>query len=167
MTKNFVNFWPSITSKKGAKERADTVLKPIKKHHPKAKKVLELGVGIGQVIVNFPRKYEIHGLDNVKEYVNYCKKHVPRGTFYTASMHNFKIKEKFDVIFSVFDSICFLKDFVEWKQTFKTVHEHLNDKGLFIFDAYTPKMLKDFKDKEATASTFPKGLKKESTQNKK
>jgi hypothetical protein len=58
-------------------------------------------------------------------------------------MHNFKIPEKFDVIFSANDAINFLKDFDQWKSTFKTVSEHLNGDGLFIFDVFTPKMLRD------------------------
>jgi len=58
-------------------------------------------------------------------------------------MHNFKIPEKFDVIFSANDAINFLKDFDQWKSTFKTVSEHLNQDGLFIFDVFTPKMLRD------------------------
>ena len=157
MTKDFIHFWPSITSKKGARERADWVIKPINKYHKKSKKILELGVGIGQVLVNFPKKFDIYGLDYFKQYVDYCNKHIPRGKFFVSSMHNFKIKENFDVIFSVYDSICFLKNFDQWKQTFKTVHNHLNDEGLFIFDTYTPKILKDYKDKEASASKFSKG----------
>lgn len=157
MAKNFVHFWPHITSKKGAKQRANWVMEPIKKHHKNAKSILELGVGIGQVLVGFPKKYDIHGLDCHKEYIAYCNKHRPRGKFYVASMHDFRINKKFDVIFSVYDSICFLESFIQWKQTFNTVHNHLDENGLFIFDSYTPKILKDFKNKGATVSSFSKG----------
>lgn len=157
MTKDFIHFWPSITSKNGARERAGWVIQPVNKYNKKAKKVLELGAGIGQVLVNFPKRFDISGLDCCKQYAEYCTKHIPRAKFYTFSMHNFKIKEKFDVIFSVYDSICFLKSFDQWKQTFKTVHNHLNDKGLFIFDMYTPKILEDLKDKKASASKFSMG----------
>lgn len=157
MTKSFVNFWESIADERGAQERADYVLKPINKYNKYVKKVLELGVGIGAVLNNFPEKYDIYGLDIEKEYIDVCKKKVKRGKFFVSSMHNFKISEKFDVIFSVFDSINFLKTFAQWKSTFKAVVEHLNENGLFIFDMYTPKVLKDFKGKEATAGKFPQG----------
>ena len=157
MTKDFIYFWPHITSREGAKERANWVLRPIKRYNKKAKKVLELGVGIGQVIVNFPKRFDIFGLDYEKKYINYCRRKIKRGKFFVSSMHNFKINDKFDVIFSVYDSINFLKNFDQWKSTFRTVNKHLNDDGLFIFDMYTPKILKDFKEKEATASRFSKG----------
>lgn len=157
MTKDFIYFWPVISNKEEARERADWVLRPINKYNKNAKKILELGVGIGQVLTNFPKKFDIYGLDCIKQYVDYCQKHIPRGKFFVSSMHNFKIDETFDVIFSVYDSICFLNNFNQWKQTFKTVKNHLHKDGLFIFDMYTPKILKDYKNKEASASKFSMG----------
>ena len=155
MTKSFVHFWE--TDKKEAKERAERVLKPVRKYNKKARKVLELGVGIGAVLNNFPKKFIIYGLDIEQEYIDVCKKEIKRGKFFVSSMHNFRINEKFDVIFSVFDSINFLENFDQWKSTFIAVSQHLNEGGLFIFDMYTPKTLQHFKGKEATASEFSKG----------
>lgn len=156
MTKSFVHFFPE-DDKKEAKERAERVLKPVSKYNKKAEKVLELGVGIGAVLDNFPKKFIIYGLDIEEEYIDICKKKIKRGKFLVSSMHNFRIDEKFDVIFSVFDSINFLENFDQWKSTFKAVSQHLNEDGLFIFDMYTPKTLQHFKGKEVTASKFTKG----------
>ena len=156
MTKSFVYFFPE-DDKKTAKERAEKVLKPISKYNEKAEKVLELGVGLGAVLDNFPKKYDIYGLDIEKEYVDICEKRVRRGKFFVSSMHNFRIKEKFDVIFSVFDSINFLENFGQLKSTFNAVSQHLNEGGLFIFDMYTPRTLRHFKGRKATASKFAKG----------
>jgi SAM-dependent methyltransferase len=144
-SKPFVYFWESVQhgGKKAAKERADYVLKPINEHHRQAKRIMEIGCGIGAVLVNLPKRYLIYGLDVEKDYIEVCRKKIPRGKFFVSSMHNFKIPEKFDVIFSADDAINFLKDFDQWKSTFKTVSEHLNEGGLFIFDVYTPKMLRD------------------------
>jgi len=145
MAKSFVNFWGALTSEEGSKQRAKKVLDALNKYNKNAKKVLELGAGIGTVLRHFPRKYDIYGLDIMKEYISRCKKNVPRGRYFVASMHNFKIPLKFDVIFCVYDSINFLKDFKQWESTFKSVFNHLNEKGLFIFDMYTLKALKDLK----------------------
>jgi SAM-dependent methyltransferase len=144
-SKPFVYFWESVQhgGKKAAKERADYVLKPINEHHRRAKKIMEIGCGIGAVLVNLPKRYLIYGLDVEKDYIEVCRRKIPRGKFFVSSMHNFKIPEKFDVIFSADDAINFLKDFDQWKSTFKTVSEHLNEDGLFIFDVFTPKMLRD------------------------
>jgi SAM-dependent methyltransferase len=142
-SKPFVSFWESLTSKEGAKARAHYVLEPVNEYHSKAKKILEIGCGIGEVLVNLPDRYAVCGLDVEKDYIEVCTRRIPWGKFYVSSMHNFKIDEKFDVIFSANDAVNFLKTFAQWKSTFKTVNEHLNRDGLFIFDVYTPKMLRD------------------------
>jgi len=142
-SKPFVSFWESLTSKEGAKERARYILKPVSEHHKQAKKVLEIGCGIGEVLVNLPKRYTVYGLDIERDYIEACKRRIPLGKFFVSSMHNFKIDEKFDVIFSANDAINFLKDFAQWKSTFIAVNEHLRRDGLFIFDVYTPKMLRD------------------------
>jgi hypothetical protein len=65
------------------------------------------------------------------------------------------------VIFSVYDSINFLKTFSQWKSTFKAVHAHLTEKGLFVFDMYTPKVLEHFKGRRGTASKASAGYEME------
>jgi len=142
-SKPFVSFWESLTSKQGARERARYVLEPVNEYHKQARKILEIGCGIGEVLVNLPERYAIFGLDIEEDYIEVCRRRIPRGKFFVSSMHNFKIDEKFDVIFSANDAINFLKNFAQWKSTFKAVNEHLNRDGLFIFDVYTPKMLRD------------------------
>jgi precorrin-6B methylase 2 len=145
-SKPWVYFCESLdTSKKnkGGKERARYVLKPINEYHKHARKILEIGCGCGDVLVELPKKYSIYGLDIVSDFIDVCRRRMPKGKFFVSSMHNFKIDEKFDVIFSAFDAVNFLKDFDQWKSKFKAVDEHLNSNGLFIFDVYTPKMLGD------------------------
>jgi hypothetical protein len=115
-------------------------------------------------LVNLPLKYTIFGLDIERDYIEVCKRRMPRGKFFVSSMRNFKIDEKFDVIFSAYDAINFLKDFAQWKSTFRVVDEHLNRNGLFIFDVYTPKMLRDthqwlekYNRSTSSVKEFPKG----------
>jgi trans-aconitate methyltransferase len=163
-SKSFATFWESLTSKEGAKERARYVLEPVNEYRKQAKKILEIGCGIGEVLANLPERYAVYGLDVERDYIEVCRRRIPNGKFFVSSMHNFKIDEKFDVIFSANDAVNFLKDFAQWKSTFKAVNEHLNTDGLFIFDVYTPKMLRDTlhwqeKYNRSTSSVreFPKG----------
>ena len=81
MTKSYVHFWDIEEEYIEAKERAERVLKPVSKYNKKAKKVLELGVGIGAVLSNFPKKFIIYGLDIEEEYIDVCKKKIKRGKF--------------------------------------------------------------------------------------
>jgi len=140
--KPFVYFWDSLADERG-KERAEYVLKPINQYHKEAKEILELGCGIGEVLVNLPKKFAVHGLDIERDYVEVCKKKIPSGKFLVASMHNFKISEKFDVIFCVGDAINSLREFAQWESTFRSVKNHLKDDGLFILEMETPRILED------------------------
>jgi len=155
--KPFVYFWETVTSKERAKERADYVLRPIHDYRKNARRILEIGCGIGEVLANFPEKYEIYGLDIKKDYIDVCRRRIPKGTFLVSSMHNFKIDRKFDVIFSADDAINFLETFTQWKSTFQSVNDHLSEDGLFIFDIYTPEMLTSEKGKGPTFRSISKG----------
>jgi len=134
-------FAQSWYNKKGAMVRVRYIMAPIMKYHRNPRSVLEIGCGLGDVLVNLPKKYSISGLDFEEDFIEVARRRMPKGKFYVHSMHNFKIDEKFDVIFSAFDALNFLDDFSQWKSTFKAVNKHLNENGLFIFDVYTPKML--------------------------
>jgi SAM-dependent methyltransferase len=140
-SKPMVYFWESLIDKERAKGRAAYVLEPIEKYHREATRILEIGCGIGEVLVNLPIKYSISGVDIGADYIEVCRRRMPKGRFYVSSMHNFRIDEKFDAIFSADDAVNFLKDFSQWRSTFKAVSEHLDLDGLFIFDVFTPKML--------------------------
>lgn len=153
----FCEFWDALTNYHDARERAEKVEQAIKKYNKKTKTVLELGVGIGAVLRYFPKKFNIYGLDILEECIKMCRQKLKRGTFFVSSMHDFQINQKFDVIFSVFDSINFLRDFNQWKKTFQNVNKHLNEKGLFIFDMYTTKALQSLKGNESTRE-FSKGI---------
>jgi len=157
MKKHFVEFWEHITSMDKAKQRAEKIIQIIEKYHNQAVKLLELGVGIGVVLKNFPEKYSVAGLDIEKEYIEYCKRNFPNNKFIQSSMHDFSLKEKYDVIYSVYDSINFLSNFDQWTTTFLCVKKHLNEQGLFIFDMYTPKVLDDKKTLQPTCQVESMG----------
>ena len=138
---HFADFYDEVSDKKAAGQRAARVLRLIGKYAPRAKSVLELGVGNGSVLAAFPRKYSLYGLDIEPRYLKLAQKKVPRAHLFRASMHNFTARRKFNVIYSVYDSINFLPSFRQWTQTFARVRLHLEEGGIFIFDCYTSGML--------------------------
>jgi len=141
-----MNFWEFIVDEEGVRYRAQIILDIIKNYKSKAKKVLELGVGIGLVVEYLIDKFEISGLDIDEDSIEVCQNKYPNANFYVSSMHNFTINEKFDVIYSTDDSINYLESLDQYKSTFQRVNKHLISKGLFIFDLYTDKMLTYAKD---------------------
>ncbi len=163
MKKDFSYYWDDLANDRGARERFEKVMKFIKKYNPHAKSILELGVGNGNVLKHFSKKYDLHGLDIDKKSLALSKKKIPQANLFFSSMHNFKVNKKFDVIFSVYDSLNFLLNFKQWEQTFKKVKSHLSENGIFIFDFYTPKMLEKAKSwdkfsKEKFGYMWDKGI---------
>ena len=75
-SKPFIYFWEMLTKKKGGRERAAYVLKPVNEYLKHAKKILEIGCGPGEVLVNLPKRYLIYGLDITKDYIEVCKRKI-------------------------------------------------------------------------------------------
>jgi SAM-dependent methyltransferase len=73
-------------------------------------------------------------------------------------MNDFKIDAEFDVVFSIFDCINYLENFRQWEQTFATVHRHLKENGLFIFDMLTPNFIEDARHTEPKFSKHSFGF---------
>ncbi len=156
MVSNLTEIWAKNINKKAAKARAERILNAIKKYYPKAKTVLELGVGLGTVLFYF-KKFKKYGLDLGKEYIQVAKKIVPDAKLFVQNMANFTINQKFDVIFSVHECINEVKPYSNWESTFKHVNEHLDKEGLFIFDMRTEKHLEDMKKQTVKLEETPTG----------
>lgn len=156
-TSEQAKLWEKNLDRKQAKIRADRVLKQIREYHPITKKVLELGVGLGAVLVHLSKKYEISGLDIQNEYIKIAKKLIPKANFYVQSMDKLKINEKFDTIFSVHECINEVKPYKNWELTFKKVSEYLNQGGLWIFDMRTQKHLEEKKKQVVKLEKTPTG----------
>lgn len=149
--------WEKNLNRKEAKIRAERVIKQIKKYHPYAKNILELGAGLGAVLVHLSKNYDVSGLDLQKEYIQIAKKILPKSNFYVQSMDKLNIPKKFDIIFSVHECINEVKPYRNWEQTFKKVSEHLNQGGLWIFDMRTKKHLEDKKEQIVKLEKTPTG----------
>jgi SAM-dependent methyltransferase len=156
--KHFAEFYDAIASKAGARRRATTMLSYVKRYRPGARTILELGTGNGNVLSSFPKKYELYGLDIEEKYIELTRQKVPTAQLFVASMHEFKIHTQFDVVFSIFDCINYLKNFRQWEQTFSTVHKHLKRNGLFIFDMLTPNFIEYAKHTEPKFSKHSFGF---------
>jgi predicted TPR repeat methyltransferase len=113
----------------------------IRKARPKAKNVLELACGTGSVLKHLSKHYEVWGLDLSKQMLSVARKKVPHARLSRQNMVTFHLRQRFDVICCVFDSINHIASFTDWKFLFGNVHQHLSDGGVFIFDINTLKVL--------------------------
>ncbi|MBT4174188.1 class I SAM-dependent methyltransferase [archaeon] len=156
MVTDLTKIWISNIDKKAAKVRAMRILKVIKKYHKRPKNILELGVGLGVVLAHF-KKYNMYGLDLKKDFIKSAKNIVPNAKLFIQSMHNFKIRNRFDIIFSVHECINEVKPYKNWEATFKSSYNHLNEGGLFIFDMRTKKHLEFLKKQTVKLERNPSG----------
>jgi SAM-dependent methyltransferase len=118
-------------------ERVKLLQALIEEYRPDAKTLLELACGTAYNLVGLAPRYEVFGLDLSEGMLEVARKKIPSATFYQADMSKFDLKERFDVILCVFDSINHLLDFAQWQSLFEHAHDHLNPHGLLIFDINT------------------------------
>lgn len=106
----------------------------IRKHHPEAKTLLDLACGTGGIAQGLIDSYELVGLDNAPAMLRLAREKLPHTPLLLANMVDFKIKQKFDVIYCLHNSVNHILTFHEWQSMFTNVAAHLNKNGIFIFD---------------------------------
>jgi SAM-dependent methyltransferase len=116
------------------------IRKSIKKHNPNAKELLELGCGTGNVIEEL-EEFSVWGLELSKEMLDIAKEKLPKHQLHLGDMSDFDLDHKFDVIYSVYDTINHLIDKSLWEMTFANSAKHLKENGLFLFDINTKEKL--------------------------
>jgi predicted TPR repeat methyltransferase len=135
----FYKFYDAIMGNRA--EATERLRKLIRKAHPHAKTVLELGCGTGSVLKRLAKDYEVTGLDLSRKMLAIAKRKTPKARLYHRDMVRFRLPQQFDVICCVFDSINHVLSFTGWKNMFANVQRHLAEGGVFIFDINTQKAL--------------------------
>ena len=130
----------------------------IRTANPKARNVLELGCGTGSVLRQLSKHYDVWGLDLSKQMLSIARKKVPPPRLSRQNMVNFRLRQRFDVICCVFDSLNHVASFTQWKHLFNNVHRHLADEGVFIFDINTQKKLNRHIAEPAWVHKFGKNI---------
>lgn len=114
----------------------------VETHVPKGQRILELGCGNGQLgILLKASGYDIEGLDLSEEMLSLAQDRQQEADVYfpvfQADMRDLEEFETYDSIISFCDSLCYLPEKADLKQTFTEVHAHLADNGTFLFDVFT------------------------------
>ena len=77
----------------------------IRKASPKAKNVLELASGTGSVLKHLSKNYDVWGLDLSRQMLSIARKKVPQASLSCQNMVTFHLRQRFDVVCCVFDSM--------------------------------------------------------------
>lgn len=108
----------------------------ISKYNPDGKKILDLGCGTGETLVRLDSKYQCSGLDISEGMLKKAKiklkgKNIP---LFLGDMREFDTNEKYDIIYSFFDTVNHLTSMEDLLDLFNSVKNSLNENGIYIFD---------------------------------
>lgn len=127
---------------------AKKILKFIKLQDLKVNSVLDICCGSA----NFLNEMQLNGkkcagTEILDSYVEYDKSKFPNIQFIkTNSINELDSIGKYDLITCNHDVVNMLPTLDEWELFFKNVYSHLNNGGLFIFDYYTKRKLKNWNE---------------------
>ena len=123
----------------------------IKKHCPKIKDVLEIACGTGSILKALSKKYSVSGLDQSELMLAQAAQKIPSASLYQSDMRSFDLGTQFELVVCIYDSINHLGSLSDWKKTFRSVRQHLEAGGFFIFDINTLYRLEKLSQEEASA----------------
>ncbi len=129
----------------------------IERYHAKAETVLELACGTGALLEQLQPSYEVTGLDISRPMLELAHAKLPSAQLVHGDMTSFELPDRFDAILCAFDSINHLLQFAQWEAMFARAHEHLNVRGLFLFDMNTEVKLDRFSRSPPWPSSFGDG----------
>lgn len=109
------------------------------RHFPQdTQKIMELACGTGILSERFSQAgYEVTGVDLSPEMLELAKERLPEGDFQQGDMRKLTLLDEFDAVTCYSDSLCYLADMDEVKQTFAGVRRSLKEHGIFIFDVHS------------------------------
>lgn len=136
MYKNFSKVYDKFMEICNYDEWTGILEKYISEYNPNGKKILDLGCGTGENLLRLCEKYECSGLDLSegmlkKANIKLKGKNVP---LFLGDMREFDTGEKYDIIFSFFDTVNHLTSLEDLNDLFNSVRNSLNDNGIYVFD---------------------------------
>jgi SAM-dependent methyltransferase len=131
----FARFYDRIMGDRS--DEIDRLHAYISRHLPGAQSLLELGCGTGALLAGLQPGLSVTGIDRSPDMLAIAAQTVPGARLVLGDMTAFSLPERFDVIICMFDTLNHVQSFAGWLTLFSTVHEHLADGGLFIFDVNT------------------------------
>jgi SAM-dependent methyltransferase len=129
----------------------------IERYHPSAQTVLELACGTGSILKQLRPDFEVVGLDLSVPMLALAAEKLPGVRLVEADMTQFDLRERFDVVLCVYDSINHLLEFEQWRDVFARAHEHLNEGGILVFDINTQRRLASLSRNQPMVQWFGDG----------
>ncbi len=133
--REFARFYDAINDE--SESRSRKMLHYIERYHPNASSVLELGCGTGAILAGLGSGLSLTGIDRSPEMLAIARRRCPSARLLQADITDFSLRERFDVVLCVYDTLNHVQSFDGWLKAFDRVREHLAEGGLFVFDLNT------------------------------
>ncbi|HLL47385.1 MAG TPA: class I SAM-dependent methyltransferase [Longimicrobiaceae bacterium] len=139
MYKDTAPYYDLIHSYKDYPTEVEKIVEIIRREHPEATSVLDIGCGTGEHVRLLSRNFTVEGIDIESRFVVLAQKKVPSGHFHVGDMRTFTLSRHFDVILCLFSSIGYLTEPKQVVAALRRFAEHLSPSGLIIIEPwFTP-----------------------------
>jgi len=149
---DYARYYDLLYQDKDYEAEADYVEELLKRFHPDAKTVLELGSGTGIHAHLLNKKgFTVHGIERSKEMLarslilTEANRHdsiLPQLSFSQGDIRTVQLHDEFDAVIALFHVISYQTSNDDVAAAFKTARRHLKPGGIFIFDIwYGPAVL--------------------------
>ncbi|MFH1461687.1 MAG: class I SAM-dependent methyltransferase [bacterium] len=148
--KDYAKYYDLLYQDKDYQKEVEYLDNLIKKYSLNFKSILELGSGTGKHAILLSKKgYNLVGVDFSSSMVELAQKRLAKENiddskirFLVGDVREVKLENKFDVVLSLFHVVSYMTTNADIIKMFKTVYDHLNKDGIFIFDCwYGPAVL--------------------------
>ena len=116
-------------------------------YNKKPNKVIDLACGTGNMTFRFAenKNWELSGVDISKDMLEVARDKAKKKNinvdFYNDDLRTFSPDAKYDLAFSLFDSLNYILNYDDLKKVFDKTYDFLKDDGIFIFDMNTMQRL--------------------------
>jgi len=150
---DYARYYDLLYRDKDYAAEAEYVTSLIRKFHPSARSILELGSGTGiHASLLAEKGYEVTGIDLSLDMVNIARSNVEatlqpstlnlQPIFLEGDIRDIRLKKRFDAVIALFHVISYQTTNEDVTAAFETARQHLNSGGIFIFDVwYGPAVL--------------------------
>jgi len=133
--KDLAKYYDIVTQSKKYDREARTLKRVISKYKISGgKMLLDVGCGTGRHLAYLTNDFDCTGLDLHEEMLSVARKNVPKATFVQASMTEFHLSNKFDVILCMDSAIALVRTYRNLEKTVRNLSNHLKKGGIMIID---------------------------------
>lgn len=108
----------------------------IAEHHPTARTLLDVACGTGKHLERLRGDLDVAGLDVNEDMLAIARARCPGVPFHRASMVDFDLGRRFDVVTLLFSSIAYVRTAEAMRRTVATLARHLAPGGLLVLEPF-------------------------------